>query len=500
VPALLLYNADVHTLDRHRPQATALLISEGRIAAIGDDEVRNCLPAQWSGQDCEGDLILPAFVDAHIHLLSYAASLRSVDCSPRAVRDIESLLASVAERARRTPPGRWIRATGYRESELAERRHPTRWDLDRVTPDLPVRLFHGSGHASVLNSAALEWAGITSATETPAPGQMERRLEDGEPNGLFVELEGWLDERLPRTGEEELEQGVLEANRRLLEAGITSVQDMGPRNDRSTMMLLASLRERRILTIDVEAAMGLPCFLGRGRSEPAPALLKLVVTDLGGPLDPPLDELVENVLAGHRAGARVAVHAATAAAVEHAIRGFEAAAECDHLSAARHRIEHASICPPQLARRAAALGLIAVSNPGFLVESGDRFLADVLAADLPYLYDAGGLCDAGVCVAAGSDAPQSTPDPLRSIRGAVTRRTAQGQVVPGRPMDGQAALVAHTSAAAFAGRQEQMHGTLASGRAADLVRITAGYEDLLAGAVAAVADTMLAGAWQRGRV
>ena len=177
---LVLHNAVIETLDPASLRAVALLVRDGRIACVGSDaEVRAAAGGRFDAEDCGGDLLIPAFIDAHIHLLSYAASLAAVDCTPAAAPTIAALCAIVAARARRTPAGAWIRAVGYRESELAERRHPTRWELDAAAPANPVRLQHASGHGCVLNSSALARVGISGASDEPTGGHIGRRLSDG---------------------------------------------------------------------------------------------------------------------------------------------------------------------------------------------------------------------------------------------------------------------------------------------------------------------------------
>ena len=131
--------------------------------------------------DCAGRTLIPGFVDAHMHLLAYAASLRDVDCGPDAVRSISDIRSAIAERARGAPEGAWVVGRGYDDSALVERSHPTRRDLDAAT-SLPVRLVHSTGHACVLNSAALALVGIGADTPDPVEGVIERD-DSGEPTG-----------------------------------------------------------------------------------------------------------------------------------------------------------------------------------------------------------------------------------------------------------------------------------------------------------------------------
>ena len=108
--------------------------------------------------DCEGRTVLPGFIDAHVHFLAYTSSLTAVDCSPSSVASIKEIVEVLRVRAMETPSGGWVRGAGYDEFRLKEGRHPTRWDIDAVVADHPVKLGHRSGHGTVLNSRAMELA------------------------------------------------------------------------------------------------------------------------------------------------------------------------------------------------------------------------------------------------------------------------------------------------------------------------------------------------------
>lgn len=493
---VVLHHADIWTLTQPpHDHATALLIRGDMIAAVGNAAAVRAAAGPWYDDlDCGGDAILPAFTDAHLHLLAWATSLRAVDCSPWVVTTIPELLAAIAERARTLPPGEWLRATGYRETELAERRHPTRWEIDDAAPDHPVRLDHGSSHGCVLNSAALQAVGLTIETEEPAGGFISRRVEDGEPDGLLLEMGGWLEGRTPRMAEAALRQGVAEASRRLLAAGVTAAVDMGARNDRTTSATLDRFRAEGVLRVDTVCAVGYEAF-ARGERPWASNLVKLVVTELGGEVRPSHDELAAAVAAVTAAGCRAALHCVSAPAVAAAVSAFERALQGHSPGRGLHRLEHAAVCPPELARRIAALPVLAVMNPGLIAHDGDRFLRDVPAAELPWLHNARTLIERGAPVAAGSDAPVAPPEPLAGIRAMVERRTLSGSRVPGATTSLAQAVAAHTMMASVSADGLPTRGQIAPRARADLVRLPAGWdregecgEDLRP-------RTMLAGRW-----
>lgn len=467
---------------------------DGRIAATGDAaEVRAAAGPRYDDLDLRGDTILPAFIDPHLHLLAWAASHLAVDCSPAAAPSIPALLAAIARRAAVTPPGQWIRAYGYRETELAERRHPTRWELDAAAPHHPVRLDHASGHATVLNSAAMHAIGLTIATEEPEGAEISRRLSDGEPDGLLLEMGGWLEGRIPPLSEDDLRQGVAEVGRMLLDAGIVAVQDLGARNDRRTLATLRRFALEGLLPVRVSAAIGYEAFL-RGEQPGAGRLVKLVINDLGERPLPPLERLARAMHEIAASGYRVAVHCVTEAAVAHTLAAFAALPPQLRRRRSPHRLEHAAVCPPALAVEAARLGLCAVMNPVFIAADGDRYLREVRAEALPWLHNPATLIiTAGVPVAAASDAPVATPDPLAGILAMVRRRTPSGATVPGPTTCLNHAVAAHT---AFAARAAGLRaGRLVPGSSADLVRLPRGWDQTEHCAAPPRPRTMRAGDW-----
>ncbi|MDI6857987.1 MAG: amidohydrolase [Dehalococcoidia bacterium] len=428
--------------------------------------------------DCGGRTVIPGFIDAHCHLLAYAASLLSLDVSPRSVASVADIQRILRDRASKTPPGDWIRAVGYDETALAEKRHPTRRDLDAAAPNHPVRLVHQSGHASVLNSLALSLAGITIESEEPAGGCIDRDLETGEPTGLLLEMDSLLEEVVPPISEEELAHGVREAAARFLAQGVTSVQDATATNGIREWHLFRSLIGERHLPLNVTLMESIDS-LGwvpeeelDGRLRRGP--IKIALSELGDEIYPGEQEIDEMVWEAHRRGRQVAVHAVTERGIASTLGAIERALSRLYRSDHRHRIEHCSVCPPELARRLGAAGVIVVTQPSFLHFSGDRYLSQVPPEDLPHLYPLARLRAAGVEVAASSDAPVTPPAPLRSVASAVMRRSAGGRALsPEEGVDVEEALRMHTLSGARAAFEEGVRGSLAPESDADIVVLSA---------------------------
>ena len=198
------------------------------------------------GIDCAGMTLAPGFVDAHCHLLALASSLRAVDCRAEAAGSVAHIVDLLRVRARANAPGQWVRGSGYDEFYLADRRHPTRLDLDRATTGHPVRLDHRTGHASVLNSRGLDALGIRRDTPDPPRGIVERD-ETGEPTGVLFEMSEYLrlGARSEAGGVSEdaaFLDGIRQADRVLRSRGVTSVHDASPGNDLARWQAVAELK------------------------------------------------------------------------------------------------------------------------------------------------------------------------------------------------------------------------------------------------------------------
>jgi predicted amidohydrolase YtcJ len=473
-------NARVITMDPVRPEAELIAVTGNRITAFGpNDAVEKLRSPETRIVDCHGATLLPGFIDAHCHLHAYAEALVSLNLAPRAnIHSILDIQDRLREFAVSRQPGTWIRAKGYNEFYIAEKRHPNRWDLDAAAPQHPVKLTHRSGHAHVLNSLALERVGITAETGDPPDGLIDRDLVTGQPTGILYGMGAYLSTHVPGMDDAEIERGVALADRNLLSFGITSIEDASSVNGLLHWQRVKSWKNRGLFHPRVRMMMG---FEGFGeslhpvlQSEPGadlrPGGVKIIVHQVTGSLQPGQEELNEKVFAVHEAGMQTVIHAVEEAEIEAACNAIEYSLNRSPRRDHRHRIEHCSVCPPSLLERIFTLGITVVTQPSFLYFSGDRYLKTVPERQQEHLYCIGSWFEGGLPVGFGSDFPIVEPNPLIGIQAAVTRMSAGGNPIsPGQAIPVLDALRMYTLGAAAAGFEEGIKGSITPGKLADLI-------------------------------
>jgi predicted amidohydrolase YtcJ len=482
---LILANANVITMNPANPTATLVAIRGNKIWLVGGSErLGEVRGARSKVIDCQGKTVVPGFNDAHCHIFAFIRKLGSIDLSPLGVSSIADIKAAVRKRARSIPAGSWITASDYNEFYLAEKRHPNRRDLDEAAPEHPVVLAHRSLHACVLNSLALSMAGITRETPEPPGAVIERELDTGEPSGLLFEMVGYIrGQVLPPLSDEELAEGMALANRHYLSMGITSLQEASAGNDYGRWQTLKRLKQSGQLASRVSMTFGFDALSqfqeaglasGAGGEQLRLGGVKILLNETAARLQPPPDELNRQALGAHRAGFQLAIHCIEPGTVEAAIAALEYIVGKSSMAGRRHRLEHVSECPPQLLQRLSKLKATVVTQPPFIYYSGERYLATVPPERQRWLYRIKSFLDSGLVVAGSSDAPVVPDNPLMGIYAAVTRRAESGQeVLPEEAVSLQQALEMYTTNAAYASFEENIKGSIAPGKLADMAVLSA---------------------------
>lgn len=348
--------------------------------------------------DAAGAAVLPGLHDHHVHVRSAAAARDSLSVGPPDVRT-EDQLARILSNAEPGADG-WIRAVGYHESVAGEL---DRAALDALVPGVPVRIQHRSGVLWMLNSVALARVGLADHSDG--------RLRSGD--------RGWSDALARR------ETDLAGLSRRLTALGVTGVTDATPDLDADDMVSLLVAHRRGEFRPTVR-------FLAPG---------KTILHD--DSLD--LDALTDWITANHNAGRPVAVHCVTAAQLVVTIAALRAAG-----ADPRDRIEHAAIVPAENLADLAELGITVVTQPNFVAERGDQYLAELSAAEHGELWRVASLLQANVPTALSTDMPFGHGDPWAAMRAAVHRITPSGAV-----LNAGERISARTALTMFLGRPDR---------------------------------------------
>jgi predicted amidohydrolase YtcJ len=432
-------------------------LDSGRIAEIGPR-----LAGRGDEIDGRGGALIPGLCDHHIHLFGYAARAHSVVLEDAA--GPADMAARIAAAAAARPPGAWIRTLGYHERIAGEL---TRTELDRLAPAHRLRVQHQTGALWMLNSLGL--AALGEGADPPGLDRATGRLWRGD---------AWLRSRTRADP-----PPLAPIGRRLTAFGITALTDASVTTDADAAGRLA----------DAHRAGDLPqrLTLMSGGALAAPEDGAFAVGPVKVLLDdhalPDLDDFIERIARARTWRRPVAVHCVTAAELALTLAAFGTAG-----ARPGDRVEHGGVIPPDAIRQLRALGLTVVTQPAFVHERGDRYVAEVAAEDLGDLYRCASLRAAGVPVAASSDAPYASADPWAGMAAAVARRSLGGLV-----LGADEAVDPATALSLYLGDPSDPGGpprTVTVGAAADLVLLDGPLAEVLAEPAAGrVRATLMAG-------
>jgi len=508
---LVLRNGRIATVDDAKPEARALAARGETLVAVGTDaEMAPYIGPQTRVIDLHGRRAIPGFIEAHGHFTSVGDARIVLNLTR--VKNWDEIVAMVKEAAAKARPGEWIRGRGWHQEKWdrppapAVEGFPTHQSLSAASPNNPVVLEHASGHASFANAKAMELAGVTRDTKSPAGGDILKDAR-GEPTGLFRETADSLLEAAyararqgmkPEEREAEVRRQIQLADEEAVAKGVTSFQDAGSSFE----------------TIDVfkkvasEGKLGLRLWVmirdSNERMASRLAAYRLVdgyqkhltVRAIKHTLDgalgsrgawllepysdmPSSTGLETTPLATVEATARMAmehdyqlcVHAIGDRANRETLNLFEAAFKAHpEKKDVRWRVEHAQHLSPADIPRFGRLGVIA-SMQGIHCTSDAVFVPARLGArrseEGAYVWQK--LMKTGAVIANGTDAPVEDVDPIANFYATVTRRLADGSTFyPDQRMSRQEALRSYTRNAAYAAFEEGEKGSLAVGKLADV--------------------------------
>jgi hypothetical protein len=491
----------IYTNDPQHPWAAAMAIRDEKILCVGT--LAHIL-LDCGGAASEADtvqlnerFVMPGFNDAHTHL--GGAGRDKLNLSLTGVDSIEELQKLVKDAAAKKKPGEWILGSGWDQTRWADKKFPTRLQLDEAAPNNPVFLVHVSGHVAVANSEALKHAEITPDTKNPMGGEIER-FEDGEPSGMLKENAAMqmVEQRIPDPSDEDRRKGIELVLEELARNGVTSAQDNSEWED---FLVYKQLKEEKKLTARITE--WLPFMLSAddlqnrraqaGSTDPwlrtgavkmvtdgalgsrTAALLAPYSDDpsTSGLMTIETEKLKLMAIERDRLGFQLAFHAIGDKANQICLDVFESVQRMNPVRDRRDRIEHAQVVAPDDIARFGKLNVIASMQPSH--ETNDMRWAEqrIGPERAKGAYAWNSLQKAGAKLAFGTDYDVEPINPLRGVYACVTRELPEGGPAGGwepeekLPLD--QCLRAYTYGSAYAEFSEGKKGELKVGQYADFV-------------------------------
>lgn len=528
---LLLVNGKVITVDSRFSIQQAIAVKNGWIVAVGtDDEIKGLKGSNTQIIDLKGRPLLPGTNDTHTHAVHFGGTKPPLclDLMYPNVKSISDMVKMLKDEVERRKPGEWIRGFGWDLGFLEEckndpERLPRKWDFDAVSPDNPIAFNDFSAHTLVVNSKALELAGIDKNTPDPKEGVMERDRDTGEPTGVFMELaaQALVSKIIPLYTMGELRQAAITAMDEINKNGITSFTDssLGPggnefaggalgercievykglhdegkltarvtigllmgqygsishedlRTSLETMKLPEELNEiwLRIPTVKVFAD-GIPMtktawmwepYLGGGYGS-------LCVP--GANDDERYEELMKIIRLTHDLGYQLAIHVVGDRASDAAVDGIVQAMRENPRGDPRHYLIHGDNMSPECARRMGRNRIGLSIQPYIKAQIADILKLSLGEKRAAYNWPIRTVLNAGVVVSGSSDTPCTYPNWLLGVQAAVLRESwASGQVSgPDECITIEEAITMYTINGAWQDHMDTIKGSIEVGKLADL--------------------------------
>ncbi|HET6563462.1 MAG TPA: amidohydrolase [Marmoricola sp.] len=503
--------------------AEAFLVEDGRVTWVG---AARDAPETDRTENLEGGLVLPGLIDTHTHPTWIARIVDAVACGAPAVTSIDELVEALRGHQKLGIDGEWVDGWGYDEAQLAERRTPTRDDLDRVSTTQPVHVLRSDAHSGVCNTRALEIAGITRDTPDP-PGASFGRHPDGTPNGVLTEVAAnhAVMRHMRSPGFEADVDALVRVSTHLAERGIVAVTDMACVPGSYEQLDLYREAARRGFKQNVRVFYVFDALRDRPVKAPTGEQGQVAV----GGVKLFLDGSVSNRTAwmrtpfrgsatehGFRTASPEEVAAAAAYSREHRIQlavhamGDRALQEVVDVLGEEEpwldtvpsvRVEHATVLDADLVARMAGARMAfgVATNVDFLFAEHGSYAANLTGEQLARCYPVRTLYDGLGPAALSSDCPATTwpdpDDPFMSIQAAVTRRAHDGS-----EMNAVQAVTVGEALMLYTGRARLVTdlgdvGRIVPGAEASFVTVD---RDLFEVGPSTIIDSAVTGTWIRG--
>ena len=492
---LILYNANIITVNPNQPSAQAIAISSDKIIVVGTNESILKLATGFTKKiDISGKTILPGFIDSHSHPASSGrAHLRNVDCD---LRSISAIKKAIYERTKNTPEGEWVEGFKYDDTKTSEKRFINNKDLDEVSPHHPVIIRHRGGHTAYVNSMALTLGGIDRNTADPLGGHIERDAISGELTGRLLEsATSAIENLIPNIfSRSEYQAGAKLISQMMSKSGITSVTDAG--TDARSYQSYQDAHDAKELKTRIYCMMR-----GRGVDEMMRAgkktgdgdewvrvgamklacdgsiserTARLSESYIGRPNDYGIivnDEevLYEQAVKAHKKDWQIGIHANGDVGIDIVLNVYERLQKVYYRKDPRFRLEHCTVINDDLIRRIKALKAIPTPFSTYVYWHGEK-MKEYGKERLERMFAVKSFLDAGINVTQTSDYPPGPFEPMMAIQSSVTRRDYNGNLWgPSQRITVEEAIKVGTIHGAYASFEEQIKGSLEAGKLADLV-------------------------------
>ena len=477
-PDKALINTKIYTLNPELPVANFMTIKKDRIDYVGKKRIDLSKCTSTEVHDLNGSFVFPGFVDSHAHLRGVGFKESSLDLSNTTSKD--DLISKVKAYLNENPDISIIVGKGWIEKNWKNKTFPNKTDLDLITYKIPIILERADGHAVIVNSIALELAGISSHTKDPVGGEIEKD-EEGDMTGLLIDnAQKLILPLIPKRTDQENEKAFITGSKVYLSRGWTGIHDADSLTIKDVMRyenLDLGLRVHFSLAKDdynhcQKGSRSIKIYADGAIGSRGAALLESYEDKNSKGLillDQDIDSYLLKIA---QKDCQIQVHAIGDRANQIVIDAFETVFNLFPEHDFRWRIEHAQNVIEEDRKRFKTLKIIASMQPSHAI--GDlHFAVDRLGIDrLSNAYTWRSFIDKEVVVVGGSDAPVELGDPIIEFYAAVTRKDLDGFFDDGwnleQALSREDALSIFTKWPAYAIFKEDEQGTLETGKLADI--------------------------------
>ncbi|MDZ4716805.1 MAG: amidohydrolase [Cytophagales bacterium] len=493
-PDLILYNANIHTVDPANPKAQAIAVAGDRFMAVGSDaEILRLATGRTKKVDLAKKYVLPGFIDAHSHPASSGLlHLRSVDCDLRSIGEIQN---AIRQRAATTPAGNWVLGFKYDDTKTSEGRKVTMKDLDEAAPNHPVMITHRGGHTGYGNSMAFKMAKVTEATPNPEGGQFEKD-STGRLTGCIKEsANDPFDKIIPNTStREDRRKGVQIISQMMTKTGVTSVTDAyGSPNDLQAYQdafdsgdlslrvycMMGYMHIDKMIAAGVRTGMGnewvkIGAMKMTCDGSISERTARLSSPYIGRPNDFGIvvkdeEQMYPFAKKAHDAGWQLGIHANGDVGIDITLKLYERLQRENPRKDPRYRIEHCTLVNADLLRRMKALGVIPTPFSTYVYYHGEK-MQEYGPERLKNMFALRSFLDAGIRPTQASDYPPGPFEPMMALQSSVTRKDMKGNAWGAEQrVTVEEAIRIGTMNGAYASYEEKVKGSIEAGKLADVV-------------------------------